>query len=314
MSSHSIPNTDEPSKPLVFVNVHSIVKLDGANYPQWRLQFESLLLGYGLFSHIDGSAPPSKLLTEKDKEPASNPAYNTWFRQDKLLFSAVASTLSAPVSPLLTRLTTTHEAWTALAAAYALPSRGHIKQLKHKLKHTSKGSSSVSDYMTKIKTIVDELALLGTAISQEDVTDQILDGLDSTYQSDSKSGAVLFSGPAQDGVYYWPVSSPQVQTVALQNADLHHRFGRMLLKLTDVNSATKSQKIIIEEEKVMIIGRIIGSRPPRCQGRCYSCGGHCVAVQVPTVSVSNLEYARGESSDYKPITWKCKCGSFLFDP
>ncbi|XP_074293916.1 EPIDERMAL PATTERNING FACTOR-like protein 2 [Silene latifolia] len=85
--------------------------------------------------------------------------------------------------------------------------------------------------------------------------------------------------------------------------------GRMLLKLTYVNNSAKSQKII-EEEKVMIIGRMIGSRPPRCQGRCYSsCGGRCVAVQVPTVSVSNLEYARGESSDYKPITWKCKCAT-----
>ena len=51
----------------------------------------------------------------------------------------------------------------------------------------------------------------------------------------------------------------------------------------------------------------MGSKPPRCEGRCKSCG-HCEAIQVPiySTSVSNI--------DYKPITWKCKCGSSLFNP
>ncbi|KAK9749695.1 hypothetical protein RND81_02G144300 [Saponaria officinalis] len=90
--------------------------------------------------------------------------------------------------------------------------------------------------------------------------------------------------------------------------------GRVLLNITNVNPTTNKSPKITKEEKTMIKGQVMGSRPPKCQGRCGSCGGHCVAVQVPS-SVPNIEYARGElSSDYKPITWKCQCGPFLFNP
>ncbi|XP_062145201.1 EPIDERMAL PATTERNING FACTOR-like protein 2 [Alnus glutinosa] len=69
----------------------------------------------------------------------------------------------------------------------------------------------------------------------------------------------------------------------------------------------------------------IGSRPPRCERRCSSCG-HCEAIQVPAnpqeqnghrnfTSLSNIAYARGaDNSNYKPMSWKCKCGNFIFNP
>ncbi|KAI3785180.1 hypothetical protein L1987_44293 [Smallanthus sonchifolius] len=90
--------------------------------------------------------------------------------------------------------------------------------------------------------------------------------------------------------------------------------GRMMVK---VKQPTHSQ---VEVEKTILRGQI-GSRPPRCERRCGSCG-HCEAIQVPTtpqiktptVGVT-VEYARGDySSNYKPMSWKCKCGSFIFNP
>ncbi|KAL8257270.1 hypothetical protein R6Q59_029311 [Mikania micrantha] len=96
--------------------------------------------------------------------------------------------------------------------------------------------------------------------------------------------------------------------------------GRML-----VEPATDS---LVKVEKT-ILGRQIGSRPPRCERRCGSCG-HCEAIQVPTsqqvkAAVNGSDknstvgatdaYARDEySSNYKPMSWKCKCGSFIFNP
>lgn len=84
----------------------------------------------------------------------------------------------------------------------------------------------------------------------------------------------------------------------------------------------------VEDEKTILRGQI-GSRPPRCERRCGSCG-HCEAIQVPTNpqikntasnAVNNpavgatIAYARGDySSNYKPMSWKCKCGSFIFNP
>lgn len=80
----------------------------------------------------------------------------------------------------------------------------------------------------------------------------------------------------------------------------------------------------VDDNKAMVRAQI-GSRPPRCETRCRSCG-HCEAIQVPTnpqaqngkinpSRVSKIAYARGEySSNYKPLSWKCKCGNIIFNP
>ncbi|KAF8040218.1 hypothetical protein BT93_B2450 [Corymbia citriodora subsp. variegata] len=94
-----------------------------------------------------------------------------------------------------------------------------------------------------------------------------------------------------------------------------------------------------ELEKVMSMKRmrsVIGSRPPMCARKCGSCG-HCEAVQVPFVPqqvhgpgrvrsarshiasastrATTAYYSRGNDiSNYKPMTWKCKCGDMFFNP
>lgn len=82
----------------------------------------------------------------------------------------------------------------------------------------------------------------------------------------------------------------------------------------------------VKEEK-LIERALIGSSPPRCEGRCRNCG-HCEAIQVPIVpqqgfprshfvkhSTPTLAYSRGDGvSNYKPMSWKCKCGDSIFNP
>ncbi|KAJ4828862.1 hypothetical protein Tsubulata_039506 [Turnera subulata] len=81
----------------------------------------------------------------------------------------------------------------------------------------------------------------------------------------------------------------------------------------------------VNDEEKMIMRSQIGSRPPRCEKRCSTCA-HCEAIQVPTnpqanhgnrnySRVSSVAYARGDdNSNYKPMSWKCKCGNFIFNP
>ncbi|KAK2981747.1 hypothetical protein RJ640_005999 [Escallonia rubra] len=84
-----------------------------------------------------------------------------------------------------------------------------------------------------------------------------------------------------------------------------------------------------EEKLVMVRRNMIGSRPPRCDRRCSSCGGQCEAIQVPispqfkrshgdhyyASATPTLAYFRGDGiSNYKPMCWKCKCGDFIFNP
>lgn len=81
----------------------------------------------------------------------------------------------------------------------------------------------------------------------------------------------------------------------------------------------------MNEEKTFLRAQI-GSRPPRCDHRCQSCT-HCEAIQVPTnpqtkngkknsgSQVKSIEYARIDgNSNYKPMSWKCKCDNLIFNP
>ncbi|XP_038975139.1 EPIDERMAL PATTERNING FACTOR-like protein 2 [Phoenix dactylifera] len=90
--------------------------------------------------------------------------------------------------------------------------------------------------------------------------------------------------------------------------------GRSLFKLLE---AAKGR-----DEEVVTMRALIGSRPPRCETKCSSCG-HCEAVQVPVVPqdkngfryfFDTITSRGGDSSNYKPMNWKCKCGNMLLNP
>ncbi|KAF7817090.1 EPIDERMAL PATTERNING FACTOR-like protein 2 [Senna tora] len=107
--------------------------------------------------------------------------------------------------------------------------------------------------------------------------------------------------------------------------------GRAISMISGQRQSGKEEKGLGMMEK----GEI-GSRPPKCEGRCRSCG-HCEAVQVPVVPQvqihSNTDtnansrtrttysgtmatpHSRGDDlSNYKPMSWKCKCGNYFFNP
>ncbi|XP_043711432.1 EPIDERMAL PATTERNING FACTOR-like protein 2 [Telopea speciosissima] len=96
--------------------------------------------------------------------------------------------------------------------------------------------------------------------------------------------------------------------------------GRANVKLVEVNQAQMGS------QENAAVRSLIGSRPPTCEGKCSSCG-HCEAIQVPAIpkqrngnsthssKVSTIAYSRSEdNSNYKPMSWKCKCGDMIFNP
>ncbi|CAN6202958.1 unnamed protein product [Urochloa humidicola] len=105
---------------------------------------------------------------------------------------------------------------------------------------------------------------------------------------------------------------------------------RLPLRLIEIG-ASKGQEAEIRGE---MKGRraLIGSRPPRCERVCMSCG-HCEAVQVPIVpqdhhlqiqnraaatndaiSAALFAYRVNGITNYKPLSWKCRCGGTILDP
>ncbi|KAK3017314.1 hypothetical protein RJ639_007157 [Escallonia herrerae] len=94
-----------------------------------------------------------------------------------------------------------------------------------------------------------------------------------------------------------------------------------------ISKHTEGAKMGREEKLVTVRRNMIGSRPPRCDRKCSSCGGQCEAIQVPIspqfkrshgdhyYATPSLAYFRGDGiSNYKPMCWKCKCGDFIFNP
>ncbi|KZV52543.1 hypothetical protein F511_29728, partial [Dorcoceras hygrometricum] len=125
----------------------------------------SILIGYDLYKFIDGSYPSHRATITTNNAVYPNPAYQTWLRQDKLLFGALVGTISTNIVPLITQSTTSHDVWQTLTTTYAHPSRGHIKKLKDNLKSISKKSQSITDYI------------------QANLIEKVLEGLDNTCQS-----------------------------------------------------------------------------------------------------------------------------------
>ncbi|KAL8100569.1 hypothetical protein AgCh_032718 [Apium graveolens] len=181
--SYQIPNGNDPTKPFTFLNIHNTIKLTSTNYLSWKIQMEAILIGHDLYKYVNGSLTcPSPVVTT-DTIEKTNPEFLYWTRQDKLLFGALIGTLSQTLIPLVSQAHTTKEMWDILAKTYALPSRGHIKQLKDQFNRTTKGNRSITEFMQAIKTCADQLAALGKKVEHEDLIDRVLLGLDESYTS-----------------------------------------------------------------------------------------------------------------------------------
>lgn len=66
---------------------------------------------------------------------------------------------------------------------FASQSRAHIMQLRLQLQTTKKGSQSMVDYLQKMKTIADNLAVASQPLNEDDLILHILGGLGSDYDA-----------------------------------------------------------------------------------------------------------------------------------
>ncbi|KAA8547225.1 hypothetical protein F0562_003911 [Nyssa sinensis] len=103
-------------------------------------------------------------------------------RDGSLGFVSTVGSFSPTIIPFIDRTKTSEEAWLILANTYAKPSRGCIKHIKNQIKNLTKGSQSVTEFLQSVKCRVDELAILGAPMDEDDLIDKILDGLGDDYK------------------------------------------------------------------------------------------------------------------------------------
>ncbi|CAH9124652.1 unnamed protein product [Cuscuta epithymum] len=159
---------------------HFPIKLTATNFPVWKCQVQSALIGLGLDGYIDGTitTPDQFLDTAKTQ---INPCYTIWYRQDKTIISALLGSCSDTIQPVISSALTAKHAWDKLDLTYASTSRGRIISLKTTLSHTKKGSRSIPDYLTEMQAIADDLALAQNPVSDQDLLVHILNGLGPEY-------------------------------------------------------------------------------------------------------------------------------------
>jgi len=149
------------------------LKLTPINYLTWRAQFNAFLIGYDLLRYVDGSyLEPPKLLHD-----APNPAHMFWVRQDQLLLHSIIAFVSEQIMPLIAYATTSRMAWEKLNTLYANRSRSRVMSLKERLTATTCGSNSVGEFLNTMRSISDELSIIGEPPSDIDLVVHVLNGL-----------------------------------------------------------------------------------------------------------------------------------------
>lgn len=173
--------------PLGFLPVTE--KLTKNNHPMWKLQVMSALRGAEVVHFMDPAAqPPEQFLSggEKKKEgdpPILNPQFKEWVAKDQQVLSYLLTSLSPQIGSQVTHVTTAAEVWATIEGLHASQSRAHIISTRMALATTTKGSSSVSEYFTKMKSLADEMASAGRKLEDEELVSYILTGLDLEFDS-----------------------------------------------------------------------------------------------------------------------------------
>ena len=110
-----------PELSFIVFNINTQIneKLTPSSFPQWRAQFEALLISYDLLDYVNGESQCPVL----DGTPQSTATKNRWVRQDKLILSAILASTSPSITPLIATTKTPHEAWKKLSTLYASKSR-----------------------------------------------------------------------------------------------------------------------------------------------------------------------------------------------
>ncbi|XP_073351755.1 uncharacterized protein [Aegilops tauschii subsp. strangulata] len=141
-------------------------KLTKTNYILWKAQVMAGLRGAQVTGLLDGTdaAPPKTVQqqqADKTVAMAPNPLYAQWISRDQQVLSHLLNSLSMEI--------------------LAQVSQSRITNLRIAITNTKKGSMSSSTYIARMKNLGDELAAAGRPVSDPEMVDYVLAGLDRDY-------------------------------------------------------------------------------------------------------------------------------------
>jgi histone deacetylase 1/2 len=154
------------------------VKLDDSNYLQWKQQVEGVLRGTKLVKYVVSPQIPPVFLNDADRESGSeNLAYTEWEEQDSLLCTWVLSTVSSSLLSRFVRLRHSWQVWEEIHNYCFTQMRTRSRQLRSELRAITKGSRSISEFITRIRTISESLMSIGDPVTHRDLIEVVLEAL-----------------------------------------------------------------------------------------------------------------------------------------
>ncbi|CAL9007689.1 unnamed protein product [Prunus brigantina] len=168
------------------------VRLERDNYPTWLAQIVPVLRSRRLLSYVDGSCPsPSPTISDpkaKESESSppsliSNPDYEDWVQKDQLVLSLINGSLHHKVLATVATKTTARDTWLALETRFASPNQNRLLQLRSDLLRTTRGDSSITDFLDRIHSITDNLALAGAPVHDSDLLAVVMNNVGPLYEN-----------------------------------------------------------------------------------------------------------------------------------
>lgn len=109
--------------------------------------------------------------------------YVDWYDFDHMLVGWLQNTMSQDVSSQLLYYNTARDLWLGARNLPSTSSKAQVIIYKSELHCTRKEGMKMEEYMAKLKTISDQLALAGSPISTEELVMHSLNGLDHVYNA-----------------------------------------------------------------------------------------------------------------------------------
>jgi uncharacterized membrane protein YgcG len=143
------------------------------------------LKGSQLAKYIQsGTQSPSPFLApEKGKEdsketPQHNPDYEAWVAKNQTVLNYLLSNMSKEILGQVNNEVTASGAWAAFEKLFSSQSWVWVISSRMALAMATKGTSSISEYYGKVKTLADEMASARRKLEDEELVSYILMGLD----------------------------------------------------------------------------------------------------------------------------------------
>jgi hypothetical protein len=166
---------------------------DGKGFVVWKERLELSIRARGLYGHLDGTVakprdPPTRPegSTLTAEEVSSIETYtkemSKYLQEQAIVFQQIASTIPDSLYLKIKGKPTVQEAWTALKADFEKRSRMITIELRKRLHDTRCiENGNIRSHFDNIRTMREELASLGTILSEPDFSAIILGSLPKTY-------------------------------------------------------------------------------------------------------------------------------------